>query len=58
LQDLEPDLEGFNFGAETEKSLMDFSFKVHLDTLFCVVDGLNCATDFANLGENELPFVV
>jgi hypothetical protein len=36
---------------------MYFPLKVHLYTFFCVVDGLDGATDFANLGENELPFV-
>ncbi len=37
---------------------MYFAFEVHLYAFFSVVDGLYGSTDFADLGEKELPFVV
>jgi ABC-type polysaccharide/polyol phosphate transport system ATPase subunit len=58
LQNFQSNFEGFNLSAKSEEALMDLSFKMHLNTFFGIVDGLNGSTNFADLGEGDLPFVV
>ena len=56
LNDFKSDSQGLNLSSQSKKSLVNFSFKVHLDSFFSIVDSLNSPTNLTNLIEAKHTF--
>lgn len=56
LNNLQSNFESFNFSPQSQKSLMNFSLKMHLNSLFGIIDSLNGTTDITNLYDENYTF--